>query len=62
MFVEKLIIIQSQYVYLIQDVVHEGPVLDLKFDLHFSQLASVSGHTGQSHPQVVEIKTSDGSK
>ena len=39
---------------------HEGPVLNLKFDLHFGQLASVSGHISQSYPQVVEIKASDG--
>ena len=45
--------------YLIQDNVHEGPVLDLKFDPHFGRLASVSGHIGQSYPQVVEIKASD---
>ena len=62
MFIKKLIIIQSQYVYLTQDDVHEGPILDLKFDPYFSQLASVSSHTGQSHPQVVGIKASNGGK
>lgn len=39
---------------------HEGPVLDLKFDPHFGRLASVGGHTGQSYPQVLQIKAPDG--
>ena len=41
-----IIIVQSQYVYFVQEDIHDGPVLDLKFDPHFGWLASVGGHAG----------------
>jgi hypothetical protein len=36
--------------------VHDGPVLDLKYDAHFGRLASV----GNGFPQVSELLTTDG--
>ena len=41
-----IISLQSQYLYYAQEAVHDGPVLDVKFDLHFGWLASVGGHAG----------------
>ena len=41
---------------------HDGPVLDLEFDSHFGQLASVSGHPGHSYPQVAQIMATNGGK
>ena len=57
-----IISLQSQYLYYVQEAVHDGPVLDLKFDPHFGQLASVSGHPGHSYPQVAQIMAANGGK
>ena len=54
---EKLITIaQLQYQYFTQDVLHDGPVMDLKFDPQFCRLASVGG----SSAQLCHIVTTDG--
>ena len=58
----SIIIVQSQYTYLIQEDLHDGPVLDLKFDPHFGQLASVGGLPGHSYRQVSQIMAANGSK
>ena len=57
-----IIIVQSQYVYFVQEDIHDGPVLDLKFDPHFGRLASVGGHAGHSYPQVSQITATNGGK
>ena len=58
----SIVIVQSQYTYLIQEDLHDGPVLDLKFDPHFGQLASVGGHPGHLYPQVSQIMAANGGK
>ena len=50
-----IISLHSQYLYYVQEAMHDGPVLDLKFNPHFGQLDSISGHRGHSYPQVVQI-------
>ena len=49
-------IAQLQYQYFTQDILHDGPVMDLKFDPQFCQLASVRG----SSAQLCHIVTTDG--
>ena len=49
---------QSTYRYFAQTAVHDGPVLDLKFDVKFGRLASV----GNGFAQVSELWTADGSE
>ena len=44
------------YQYFAQEQVHDGPVLDLKYDAQFGRLASV----GNGFPQVSELLTTDG--
>ena len=58
----SIIIVQLQYTYLIQENLHDGPVLDLKFEPHFGWLTSVDGHPGHSCPQVSQIMAANGSK
>ena len=41
---------------------HDGPILDLKFDPHIGWLASVGGHPGHSYPQVAQIMAANSSK
>ena len=45
-----------QYKYFMQDILHDGSVMDLKFDPQFCQLASVGG----SFAQLCHIVTTDG--
>ena len=49
-------IIESNYQYLTQELVHNGPILDLKFDPQFGRLASV----GSGFPQVSQLRTTEG--
>ena len=49
-------IIESNYQYLTQELVHDGPILDLKFDTQFGRLASVSS----GFPQVSQLRTMEG--
>jgi WD40 repeat protein len=51
-------VIQTVYQYFAQDQVHDGPVLDLKYDTQFGRLASV----GNGFPQVSELSTTDDGK
>lgn len=46
----------SDYQYFTQDLVHDGPVIDLKFDAQFGRLASV----GNGFAQVSQLQTTDG--
>jgi hypothetical protein len=50
------LVVQSQYQYLTQELVHDGPVLDLKFDAQFVRLASV----GNGFPQVSQLLSTEG--
>ena len=49
-------VIESNYQYLTQELVHDGPILDLKFDAQFGRLASV----GSGFPQVSQLRPLDG--
>ena len=46
------------YQYFMQELVHNGPVIDLKFDPHFGRLASV----GNEFAQVSQLLTTDDSE
>ncbi|KIM72730.1 hypothetical protein PILCRDRAFT_15861 [Piloderma croceum F 1598] len=45
----------SNYQYLTQEIVHDGPILDLKFNAQFDRLASVSS----GFPQVSQLQPTD---
>jgi len=49
---------QSNYQYFVQELVHDGPIMDIKFDPKFGRLASV----GNGFAQVSEMLTTDGSE
>jgi hypothetical protein len=49
---------QSHYQYFAQELVHDGPVMDIKFDTNFGRLASV----GNGFPQVSELLSTNGSE
>jgi len=49
---------QSSYQYFAQELVHNGPIMDIKFDPKFGRLASV----GSGFPQVSQLLTTDGSE
>jgi hypothetical protein len=48
--------IKSNYQYLEQELVHNSPILDLKFNAQFGRLASV----GSVFPQVSQLRTTKG--
>jgi len=49
---------QSNYQYFAQELVHGGPIMDIKFDPKFGRLASV----GNGFAQVSELSTTEGSE
>lgn len=51
-------VFQTTYQYVTQEQVHDGPVLDLKYDERFGRLASV----GNGFPQVSELLNTNGGK
>jgi hypothetical protein len=48
-------VVKHNYQYFMQELVHKGPVIDLKFDPHFGRVASV----GNGFPQVSQLLTTD---
>jgi hypothetical protein len=51
-----MFVFQTQYQYLTEELVHNGPILDLKFDAKFGRLASV----GSGFVQVSQLLVTDG--
>jgi hypothetical protein len=51
-------IAQFKYKYFAKQVVHDGPIMDLKYDPEFGRLASI----GSGFPQVTQLLGDDGSE
>jgi hypothetical protein len=44
--------VKSQFDYVIQETVHDAPVLDIQFDVHHNRIASVGG----GFPQILRLQ------